>query len=67
MLKKIFIFLLGIILISYSLMLIIIYLNLLKMGFTFLEYIKFIFTKCFVTLIIGCVLIYFSIKQLINE
>ncbi len=45
MLKKIVYFVLGIIMTSYALMFIIIYLNLLKMGYSFLEYLKYIFTR----------------------
>jgi len=60
MLKKIVCFLLGIFLTSYSLMFIVIYLNLLKMGLNLKEYFKYIFTRyeClmfFVGIILICV------------
>lgn len=60
MLNKIVCFLLGIFLTSYSLMFIVIYLNLLKMGLSFYEYLKYIFTRyeClmfFVGIILMCI------------
>jgi hypothetical protein len=65
MLKKIVIFLLGINTCSISLMYIIIYLNLLKMGYSFIDYIKFIFSRieC-LSLIIGIILIKISLKSI---
>ena len=42
MLSKIFLLLLGIIIMSYSLFFIIVYLNLMDMGYSFLEYLSFI-------------------------
>ena len=45
MIKKIIFYILGIHFCSLSLMFCIIYLNLLKMGFTFFEYLKYIITK----------------------
>ena len=58
MLKRIVCFILGIILTSYSLMFIIIYINLIKMVYSFIEYIKYIFTRIECLLIIlGIILI----------
>ena len=65
MLKKIVLFSLGINICSISLMYIIIYLNLLKMGYSFIGYIKFILTRieC-LSLIIGIILIKISLKSI---
>lgn len=65
MLKKIVLFSLGINICSISLMYIIIYLNLLKMGYSFIDYIKFILTRieC-LSLIIGIILIKISLKSI---
>ena len=59
---KLFLFFLGVIISSFSVTFIIIYFNLLNMGYTFLEYIKFIFTRveC-LSLFLGIILISFSI------
>ena len=64
MLKKITLFILGILITSYSLMFIIIYLNLIKMGYSFFDYIKYVFTKieC-LSLIIGIILICLSFRK----
>ncbi len=64
MLKKIFCFLLGMFLTSYSLMFIIIYLNLLKMGLSFFEYLKYIFTRyeCLM-FFVGIILICISMRK----
>ena len=61
MLKKIVLLFTGILLCSYSLMFIIVYLNLLKMGYSFIEYLKYIFThiECLIV-VIGIIFIYFS-------
>ena len=49
---------------SYSLMFIIIYLNLLKMGFSFLDYLKYIFTRFECLMIfLGIILIYLSFRK----
>lgn len=67
MLKRIVCFILGIILTSYSLMFIIIYINLIKMGYSFIEYIKYIFTRIECLLIIlGIILIIVSFKKRIK-
>ena len=64
MLKKIVCFILGIFMTSYSLMFIIIYLNLLKMGFSFLDYLKYIFTRFECLMIfLGIILIYLSFRK----
>lgn len=64
MIKKVLIFLLGVIITSNSLMFIIIYLNLLKMDYTFIEYLKYIFTHIECLMIIpGIILIEYSIKK----
>ncbi len=64
MLNKIVCFLLGIFLTSYSLMFIIIYLNLLKMGLSFFEYLKYIFTRyeCLM-FFVGIILICISMRK----
>ena len=64
MLNKIVIFLLGINICSISLMFMIIYLNLLRMNYTFIEYLKYIFThfECLM-FIIGLILIKISLKN----
>lgn len=61
MLKKIVLLFTGILLCSYSLMFIIVYLNLLKMGYSFIEYLKYIFThiECLIG-VIGIIFIFFS-------
>ena len=53
---------------SISLMFIIIYLNLIKMNYTFIEYIKYIFThlECLM-LIPGIIMIYISLKNSIKK
>ena len=64
MLKRLVCFILGIVITSYSLMFIIIYMNLIKMGYTFLEYIKYIFTRveC-LSIFIGIILICISLRK----
>ncbi len=64
MLKKIVCFLLGIFLSSYSLMFIIIYLNLLRMNFNIFQYFKYICTRyeCLL-LIVGIILICVSMRK----
>jgi hypothetical protein len=67
MIKKVLIFISGIIISSTSLMYIIIYLNLLKMDYTFIEYIKYIFTHLECLLFFpGILLIEYSIKKMYN-
>lgn len=64
MIKKILLCLVGIFLTSYSLMFIIVYLNLLNMGYSFIEYIKYIFTHIECLLIfLGILLIYISLRK----
>jgi hypothetical protein len=63
-LKRVVIFILGVFLSAYSLMFFVIYLNLFKMGFTFFEYIKFIFTRLECLMIfLGIILIYLSLRK----
>lgn len=64
MFKKIIMFICGIIITSYSLMFIIIYLNLLKMGYNVIEYLKYIFThlECLM-IFVGILLIILSLKK----
>jgi hypothetical protein len=68
MLKKIVMFIIGINICSISLMFIIIYLNLLRMNYNFIDYIKYIFThfECLM-FIIGLILIKFSLKKSIKR
>ena len=64
MIKRIVFFIFGVLLSSYSLMLWIIYLNLLKMGYSFLDYLRFIFTNLECLLIfLGILLIYISLRR----
>ena len=64
MIKKILLCLTGIFLTSYSLMFIIVYLNLLNMGYSFIEYLKYIFTHIECLLIfLGILLIYISQRK----
>lgn len=63
-LKRILLFTLGIFISSYSLMFIIIYINLFKMGYNFIDYIKYIFTHTECLLIyIGLLMIIISLKK----
>ena len=64
MLKKIVLLFTGILLCSYSLMFIIVYLNLLKMGYSFIEYLKYIFThiECLIG-VIGIIFIFLNSKS----
>lgn len=64
MIMRIIFFITGIIFISLSISFIIIYINLLNMGYTFLEYVNFIIRRfeC-LSLIIGILLIYLSIYR----
>ena len=61
MLKRVVCFIIGMLITSYSLMFIIIYLNLIKMGLTFKEYFKYISTRieC-ISILFGIILIYIS-------
>ncbi len=63
-LARTFLFIFGIFLISFSLAYIILYLNLLVMGYSFLEYVKFISRKfeCN-SFLLGILCIYLSIKR----
>ena len=64
MIKKILLCLVGIFLTSYSLMFIIVYLNLLNMDYSFIEYIKYIFTHIECLLIfLGILLIHISLRK----
>ena len=64
MLKRIFCFILGIIITATSLMYIVIYLNLLRMDYSFIDYVKYIVSSFECTKIfIGILLIYLSIKK----
>lgn len=64
MLTRISIFVIGVILCSSALCFIILYLNLLNMGYTFGDYVKFIIKRieCW-NLILGCLLIFFSMVK----
>ena len=64
MIHRIVLFIFGILVCSYSLMFIIIYLNLLKMGYSFIDYIKYIINskECLI-LFFGILLIYISIRR----
>ena len=64
MILKIFLFLMGILIKSLSLMFIIMYLNLINMGFTLLDYLYFIITRfeCLM-IIIGIILIIISMYK----
>lgn len=67
MIRHILLFILGILLNSISLMFIIIYLNLLKMNYTFIEYLKYIITNIECLLFIpGILLIKISLKKCIK-
>ena len=64
MIKRIIIFIIGVFLCSNSLTFIIIYLNLLRMDYSFIDYLKYVSNsfEC-LTFIIGVPLIYFSLKK----
>jgi len=64
MIKRIICFILGVILCSNAIAFIIIYLNLLNMDYSFIDYIKYIFSsvEC-LTFIIGIPLIIISFKK----
>ena len=67
MIRHILLFILGILLNSISLMFIIIYLNLLKMNYTFVEYLKYIITNMECLLFIpGILFIKISLKKCIK-
>lgn len=64
MLKRIIYFILGIIITSSALMYIVIYLNLLRMGYSMLEYVKYVLSSIECTKIfIGIILIILSLKK----
>lgn len=64
MLKRIIYFILGIIITSSALMYIVIYLNLLRMGYSMLDYIKYVLSSIECTKIfIGIILIILSLKK----
>lgn len=62
--KKFFFFAAGVFLTSYGLTFIIIYINLLNMGYTLLGYIKYILThfECLI-IILGIILLYLSFER----
>lgn len=64
MIYKLLLFILGIILISISLVFTILYLNLLNMGYSFFDYVNFIIRRfeCYV-FIIGIILIIISMRK----
>ena len=64
MLFKIFLFLIGFGLTTIGLMYIICYLNLLNLGYNFIEYVKYISVRpeCLITLL-GIIIIYISITM----
>lgn len=68
MINRIIIFLIGVFLSSYALMFIIVYLNLLKMGYSFLDYLKYIATspECLV-IFLGILLIHLSLRRKKHE
>ena len=61
---KIFLFLTGIVQTGFSLSFILIYMNLLNMGYTFKEYVNFIFSRfeC-VSFFVGIIFIVISLKR----
>ena len=64
MLKRIIYFILGIIITSSALMYIVIYLNLLRMGYSMLDYVKYVLSSIECTKIfIGIILIILSLKK----
>ena len=66
--NKVFLFILGIILCSISLSIIIFYLNLLTIGYTFLEYVNFITRKIeLYSFLCGILCIYLSIRGWISK
>ena len=64
MIKKLILRLTGILMTSYGLMFIIIYLNLLKMNYTFIEYLIYILThaECLI-IFMGIILIAISLRK----
>lgn len=64
MIKKLILRLTGILMTSYGLMFIIIYLNLLKMNYTFIEYLVYILThaECLI-IFMGIILIVISFRK----
>ncbi len=64
MFKRIVIFIIGMFITSYSFMFYIMYLNLLRMGYSFNQYIKFVFSRveCLIILL-GIILILISLKK----
>lgn len=64
MFRKIFLFILGCLLSSFGLMYIIIYLNLLSMGYTFYKYLLFIIKRyeC-ILFLVGIILICISLRK----
>ena len=63
MIKRIFFIITGILLCSYSIMFIVIYLNLLKMGYTFIGYIKYISSSIECLLLIPGIIILIKKKK----
>ena len=64
MFKRIVLFIIGMFITSYSFMFYIIYLNLLKMGYSFNQYIKYVFSRveCLIILL-GIILLIISLKK----
>ena len=64
MIHKVIMFIIGVILCSYSVFFIIVYLNLLKMGYTFIDYLKLIVCsfECNI-IILGIILICLSLRR----
>lgn len=64
MLIRLIFLLLGTFLIGLSITFTIIYLNLLKLGYTFLEYVNFIIRRCeCLIFILGILLVHFSLRK----
>ena len=68
MIKRIFLFIIGILLCSYFFMCAVIYLNLLKIGYCFNDYLKYILkSNELLFLMIGMISLFFSLKKSINH
>lgn len=66
MIKKVISFIFGICICSYNMMLIIIYLNLLKMNYSFLDYLIYV-VKYIIFFIVGVIFIIISFKLRIKK
>ena len=65
---KLFIYILGVLFTSFGIFFTIIYLNLLTMGYTFLEFVQFISRKIeFWFIPLGLILIIYSLERLIKN